>query len=263
MTGGDAPAGPAAGSARPAVILVEPQLGQNIGATARAMMNCGLTDLRLVAPRDGWPNEAAVAMASGADTILETARVFDTTAAAVGDLTYVLATTARPRDMAKTVLTPRRAAAELRARAAGGLATGVLFGPERSGLTNPDVVRADAVIQVPLNPVFSSLNLAQAVLLVGYEWYQAGDDTPDVTLAGDGVPAALEKREYFYGRLEAALTESGFLFPENLAPTIKRNLRNLFNRAALTEQEVSTLHGVVKALLKHRPASNGPGPGGA
>ena len=184
-------------------------------------------------------------------------------AAAVGDLTYVLATTARPRDMAKTVLTPRRAAAELRARATGGFATGVLFGPERSGLTNPDVVRADAVIQVPLNPVFSSLNLAQAVLLVGYEWYQAGDDTPDVTLAGDGVPAALEKREYFYGRLEAALTESGFLFPENLAPTIKRNLRNLFNRAALTEQEVSTLHGVVKALLKHRPASDGPGPGGA
>lgn len=154
----------------PAIVLVEPQLGENIGACARAMLNCGLTDMRLVNPRDGWPNPAAEAMAAGAIQVLETARVYPTTAEACADLTYVLATTARPRGVTKQALVPRAAAAQLRARIDADQPAGVLFGPERAGLVNEDVTLADAVITVPLNPGFSSLNLAQAVLLVGYEW---------------------------------------------------------------------------------------------
>ncbi len=232
----------------PAVILVAPQLGENIGACARAMLNCGLIEMRLVAPRDGWPNPKATAMASGADVVLERAQVFETTAEATADLDYVLATTARPRDMVKAVLTPRAAAAECRSRIAGGGRPGILFGGERSGLVNEDVVLSDAVVQVPLNPSFSSLNLAQAVLLMGYEWFQSGSDTPAVAVPGSDSPATVEQREFFFTRFEAALEESGFLFPPELAPTIKRNLRNLFNRAGLTDQEVRTLHGVVKSL---------------
>ena len=232
----------------PVVVLVAPQLGENIGACARAMLNCGLTEMRLVAPRDGWPNPKATAMASGADVVLERARVFETTAAATADLDYVLATTARPRDMVKAVLTPRAAAEECRSRIAGGGRPGVLFGGERSGLLNEDVVLADAVVQVPLNPAFASLNLAQAVLLMGYEWFQRATDTPPVTVPGAESPATVEQREFFFSRFETALEESGFLFPPELAPTIKRNLRNLFNRAGLTDQEVRTLHGVVKSL---------------
>ena len=243
-----------AGAGGPAIVLVEPQLGENIGACARAMLNAGLGDLRLVRPRDGWPNPGAVAMASGAVSVLDNARVFETTAEAVSGLSLLLATTARPRDMIKDVLTPRAAAGRLRAHIAGGHGAGVLFGPERAGLVNEDVVLADAVIQVPLNPAFSSLNLAQAVLLIGYEWWQAGDGTAPAYQAGSGEPATVEAREYFFGRLEAELEASGFLFPPHLAPTIKRNIRNLFNRAGLTDQDVRTLHGVIGALSKGPPA---------
>lgn len=247
----DAGAGSGAGSG-PAIVLVEPQLGENIGACARAMLNCGLTDMRLVAPRDGWPNPKAEAMAAGAVEVLERARVFPTTAEACADLTYVLATTARPRGVTKEALVPRAAAAQLRARIDADQPAGVLFGPERAGLVNDDITLADAVITVPLNPGFSSLNLAQAVLLIGYEWYQGGDDTPDVHLMSESPPAPVETREFFFAKLEAELEEAGFFYPEHLGPTMKRNLRTLFTRAGLTDQEVQSLHGVVKALTGQR-----------
>lgn len=235
-------------AAGPAIVLVAPQLGENIGACARAMLNCGLLDLRLVRPRDGWPNPKAEAMASGATIVLERARVFDSTAEACADLSYVLATTARGRDMAKPALTPRRAAAEMRSRITVAQTAGVLFGPERAGLVNEDVALADAVLSVPLNPGFTSLNLAQAVLLIGYEWFQSADDTPDTQVMSDTPPATVATREFFLTRLEEELAAAGFFFPEHLAPTMKQNLRTLFTRAGLTEQEVQTLHGVVKAL---------------
>ncbi|GHD61391.1 tRNA (cytidine/uridine-2'-O-)-methyltransferase TrmJ [Thalassobaculum fulvum] len=249
MAGTDSSREDLAAAAGPAIVLVEPQLGENIGACARAMLNCGLTDLRLVRPRDGWPNPKAEAMASGATAVLERARVYDTTAEACADLSYVLATTARTRDMKKPALTPRAAAGELRARIGSGQGTGVLFGPERAGLVNEDVTLADAVLSVPLNPAFSSLNLAQAVLLIGYEWYQAGDATPASALMDESSPpATVATREFFLARLEALLEEAGFFYPEHIGPTMKRNLRTLFTRAGMSDQEVQTLHGVLRAL---------------
>src|SRR6266700_2812945 len=157
----------------PAIILVQPQLGENIGTAARAMANCGLDDLRLVAPRDGWPSDKAVAAASGADRVLDKARLYPSVAAAIGDLGHVYAATARDRYMVKRELTPRRAAKEMRGFLAAGETCGVLFGPERTGLVNDHIALADTVLTVPLNPAFSSLNLAQAVLIVGYEWFTA------------------------------------------------------------------------------------------
>ncbi len=238
----------------PAVILVDPQLGENIGMVARAMLNCGLGDLRLVRPRDGWPSRQAEAAASGADAVLERARVFYTLGDAIADLDRLYAATARTRDMTKLMVTPRQAAAEL--RAAGGKA-GLLFGPERSGLTSDDVALADAVIQVPLNPAFSSLNLAQAVLLIGYEWHQAADETPARVLSmGPNRPATKAELLNFFERLEATLEDTGFLRPPERRPAMVRNLRSLFTRADLTEQEVRSLHGVVSALIgKKRPKS--------
>lgn len=239
----------------PVIVLVEPQLGDNIGATARAMLNCGLTDLRLVRPRDGWPNPRAEAMASGAVAVLDRAQVFETTVEAVADLDLVLATTARERDLAKTVHTPRTAGQRMAGHISGGGRPGILFGPERAGLVNDDVVLADAVINVPLNPAFSSLNLAQAVLLIGYEWSQAGVDEDRNSSWGAAPPATVQEREFFYQRLERELDRVGFLFPSHLAPTIRRNLRAMFNRASLTDQEVRTMHGVLSALIKPRGRS--------
>ena len=233
-------------------MLVEPQMGENIGACARAMLNCGLTDMRLVNPRDGWPNPAAEAMAAGAVEVLNDARVFATTAQACADLTYVLATTARTRGVTKPALVPRTAAEELRSRIAGHLPAGVLFGPERAGLVNEDIALADAVITVPLNPGFASLNLAQAVLLIGYEWFQSGSDTPAIQMMSESPPATIETREFFLDRLESELDEAGFFYPEHLGPTMKRNLRTLFTRSGLTDQEVQTLHGVLKSLTGRR-----------
>jgi len=242
----------AAAGPGPEIILVEPQLGDNIGAAARAMLNCGLGRMHLVRPRDGWPNPRAAAMASGAEEVLQQVAVHETTAQAVAGLDLVLATTARQRDMAKVVLTPRQAAGRVRERIAAGGRTGILFGPERAGLVNEDVARADAVINVPLNPAFSSLNLAQAVLLVGYEWFQAGHEPEVAASWGASPPATHAEREYFMTRLEGELERAGFLFPPNLAPTIRRNLRALFARADMTAQEVRTLHGVISALTARR-----------
>ncbi|TCS60588.1 tRNA/rRNA methyltransferase [Varunaivibrio sulfuroxidans] len=236
----------------PAVVLVEPQLGENIGMVARAMLNAGLTDLRLVRPRDGWPNDTANKTASGASLVLETARVFATTAEAVGDVQVLYATTARPRDMNKDEVTPRFAAAQMRTHHQKGLKTAVLFGRESKGLHNDDVALADALMIVPLNPAFSSLNLAQAVLLIGYEWFQAATQKPDIERAirTDTRPATRDEMVGMFGQLEDALDDSGFLRLKAKRATMVRNLRNIFVRAGLTEQEVRTLRGVISSLTR-------------
>jgi tRNA/rRNA methyltransferase len=237
----------------PAVILVEPQLGENIGTAARAMFNCGLTELRLVAPRDGWPNKKAVAAASGADIVLERAQVFATLEDAVADLRHVYATTARDRYMVKRILTPRQGAAEMRRFMSEGETCGLVFGRERTGLVNDHIALADTVLTVPLNPAFSSLNLAQAVLLVGYEWFTSGDETPaEQLVTGHSKPATKEELLRFFGHFEEELDRSGFLRTADKRPGMIRNLRNLFQRAQCTAQELRTLHGVITAFVGPR-----------
>ena len=238
----------------PCVILVEPQLGENIGFTARAMMNGGLSDLRIVKPRDGWPNPRAAAAASGADGVIETARIFERTEEAISDLQRVYAMTARPREMIKPVATPRVAAGEMRELVADGLNVGILFGPERKGLENDDVAAADTVIQVALNPAHSSMNLGHAVMVMSYEWFQAADETPGRYLS-TGRTGAATKAELliFFKRLEAELDASGFFHVAERRPSMVRNIRNIFQRAELMEQEVRTLHGIVSGLIRrHR-----------
>jgi tRNA/rRNA methyltransferase len=249
----------------PAVVLVDPQLGENIGTAARAMLNCGLTDLRLVRPRDGWPNSRAQRAAAGADVVLDGARLYDRTEDAIADLSRVYATTARHRFMTKPVVTPRQAAAEMRAAAAaeGGARCGVLFGRERTGLENDDVALADAVLTVPLNPGFTSLNLAQAVLLIGYEWYTAGDATPARQRSDpDQPPASKADLVNFFEHLEQALDGAQFFRVAEKRPSMVRSIRNLFQRTEATAQEVRTLHGIVTALTgRHkdgRPRRGGP-----
>lgn len=235
----------------PAVVLVRPQLGENIGTAARAMANFGLDDLRLVAPRDGWPNGKARAAASGADNVIDSAQVFETTAEAIADLTLVLATTARARDMVKPVETPKSAVARLATQLGRGENAGVLFGPERAGLHNDDVALSDAILAVPVNPAFSSLNLAQAVLLVGYEWFGREECRVNADREisfGDTRPASKAELIGFFEHLEGALDKSGFLFPFEKRPSMVRSLRNLFQREGLTEQDVRTLRGVVSSL---------------
>ena len=237
----------------PVIILVEPQLAENIGATARAMLNCGLTELRLVQPRPDWPSERARANSSGAEAVLEAALLCRSVAEATADLQRVYATTARARDLTKLVMTPPQAAAEMRAELARGERVGVLFGPERSGLVNDDVALADAVIAVPLNPDFSSLNLAQAVLIVAYEWFKAADATPPVALHHNASPPATKAHlTSFLGRLEAELDACGFLRNLEMRPAMVRNIRALFGRAELTDQEVRTLHGMLTELVTKR-----------
>jgi tRNA/rRNA methyltransferase len=238
----------------PAIVLVEPQLGENIGAAARAMLNGGLTDLRLVRPREPWPNAKARAAASGADLVIDGARVFDGTVEAVADLHTLYASTARPRDMVKPVVTPRAAVARMRKSCSDGAGCGVLFGPERTGLSNEDLVLAQTVISVPLNPRARSLNLAHAVLLVSYEWFQSAGSQPPTPAAFDrgARPATSFELQGFLVHLEEQLEAAGFLRPPEKRPIMVRNLRNIFTRAGLTEQEVRTLHGVVTALSGRR-----------
>ena len=237
----------------PVIILVEPQLGENIGTAARAMMNCGLDELRLVRPRDGWPNPKAVSAASGADDVIQNARLFDSTAAAIADLHHVYGTTARHRGMIKPVVTPRQGALEMRAAEARGERVGVLFGPERTGLVNDDIPLADIVLQVPLNPAYSSLNLAQAVLIIGYEWFQCTVDVPARELVTNETrPATKAELLNFFAHLEKELDDCGFLRHADKRPVMVRNIRNIFQRADLTEQEIRTLHGIVKELAHER-----------
>ncbi|MEM6486881.1 MAG: RNA methyltransferase [Pseudomonadota bacterium] len=242
------PEGPTSG---PFSVLVEPQLGENIGAAARALWNFGLRRMRLVAPRDGWPNPAAVGPASGAGALLDEARVFATTAEAVADCAVVYATTARPREMAKRVLTPEAAMREAAGHIAAGARVALLFGPERAGLANPDVVLASAVVTVPTNPGFSSLNLAQCVLLMAYEWRRATEAVEAETLSlGRSSLAAKADVAHMLDHLEAELDGAHFFFPGHKRGSMVANLRNLFERQALSDQDVRTLRGVIRALAE-------------
>ena len=229
----------------PRFILVRPQMGENIGASARAMLNFGLEQMRIVAPRDGWPNPKAVAMASGAGRLLDHAGVFGTVAEAIRDCHYVFATTARGRDLTKPVLTPEAAMAEARALGAEGKQVAVLFGPERAGLENEDVALANAIITVPVNPAFYSLNLAQCVLLTAYEYRrQTVETTPrqEVDLA-QGIEVE-RLGDHFEERLEAA----GFFFPPEKSAAMRLNLRNMWARLPLTRADVQTLHGMLRQI---------------
>jgi tRNA/rRNA methyltransferase len=239
--------------AGPAIVLVEPQLGENIGTAARAMMNCGLDDLRLVRPRDGWPSDKAIAAASGADAVLAKARLYPNVPSAIADLVHVYAATARDRGMVRREVTPRHAAQEMRGWLAAGEPCGVLLGPERTGLLNDDVALADSVLTVPLNPGFSSLNLAQAVLIIGYEWFTSGASArPEILRRGGSRPAAKQELLNFFEHLEEELVRNGFLRNRESRPSMVRNLRSLFQRAQCTEQELRTLHGVVTAFAGPR-----------
>jgi tRNA/rRNA methyltransferase len=235
----------------PVIILSHPQLGENIGASARALKNFGLAELRLVAPRAGWPNPKAVATAVGASDLVETAGLFPDTRTALGDLNYVLATTARPRGIPKEILTPPEAARRLRAAAARGEKCGVLFGNERAGLDNDEVSLSDAVITIPTSG-FSSLNLGQAVLLVCYEWFRTADATPPVNLERSPIHRMPTREEMFslFEHLERELTVSGFLYPPDKRDHMVRSIRATLHRAHLSYQEVQTLRGMIVALAK-------------
>jgi tRNA/rRNA methyltransferase len=239
----------------PAVILVRPQLAVNIGMCARAMANFGLDDLRLVNPREGWPRsdeyrEVAYAAAAGATDLLDAARVFPSVEAAVGDLTAVYAATARERGQMKAIFTPSVA---MGATAAASEKRGILFGPERTGLSNDEVALADSIITFPTSPSYASLNLSQAVLVCGYEWFKAthGDKRPPATIPRpESPPAQREMLLAFFDYLEEKLDENGFFRPVTKKPGMRRNLRNIFHRMGLTQQDVRTLWGAAVRLVE-------------
>ena len=238
----------------PVVILARPQMAENIGATARAMMNCGLRDLRIVNPRDGWPNAVALPMAAGGKSIIETAQFFDSLAEAAHDISFMVAATARQRDMPIRASEPRSIVDELVQKAKKGRVA-LLFGPEASGLDNNEVVLADVAVSAALNPDYPSLNLAQAVLLLAWEWRVAAlSDLGSASQSDDFDEdlAPIKERDYFFQRLENALDDSGFFSSADMAPAVKRNIRALINRAAPSRQEISTLHGIVQALTSQR-----------
>jgi len=231
------------------IILVEPQLGRNIGSVARAMLNFGLTRLRLVRPRDGWPNPEAAPSAAGAEQILQEVEVFSTTQDAMADLNRVFATSARPHDMIKSVYTPHMALEHLAETAHQNQKVGVLFGGERCGLCSEDVALCEALIKIPSNAAFPSLNIAHAVALIAYEWAIQVAPTPSqVFRIGHTSLATRAELGQFFAHLEASLDKSGFLRHPNKRPTMVRNLRNIFQRAHLTEQEIRTLRGVITSL---------------
>ena len=238
----------------PVIILVRPQMGENIGAAARAMLNFGLTGLRLVAPRDGWPNPRAVAMASGAaGRVLDHAQVFDSLAEAMHDVDYAFATTARGRELTKPVHTPATAMQTAREMAQKGQRSALIFGPERTGLENEDIARANAIVTVPVNPEFPSLNLAQAVLLLGYEWGRESlpaQPAPTGRRPHGEAPATRIEIEKLADHYEDRLDAAGFFFPPEKSPGMKLNLRNLWARMPLTRGDVQTLHGALRQLIR-------------
>ena len=246
----------------PAVILMEPQLADNVGMVARAMANFGLDDLRLIAPRDGWPNEKARIAASGANYVIDDARAFPSLEGAVADVNWLAATTARQRDLRKPVMTPLEAVAEIRGRIERGERCAVLFGRERSGLETTEVANADALVMIPVNSRFASLNLAQAVLILGYEWMRSSDaqslgrvttyERPLETglYMNDDRPATKEELIGFFEHIEGELDRLGFFNPSHKRATVIRNLRTMFSRMGATEQEVRTLRGIVATLAK-------------
>lgn len=247
----------------PIVILSHPQIGENIGMAARAMANFGLNELRLVAPFEPWPNKKAISTASGALWILEGAKVFDELPQAVADVTKVYATTARPREMIKEVITPEQAGHDMRARIGRGEKVALLFGRERFGLSNDEISLCDVIVTAPVNPAFASLNMAQAVLLMGYEWYREqadslGQKTPELAaLEGPGLQtpdtrlATKEEIHGMLGHLERELDDSGFFKTDKKKPGMLRNIRNIFTRGDLTEQEVKTLRGIISSLVRN------------
>lgn len=238
----------------PVVILVRPQLAENVGSVARAMGNGGLFHLRLVAPRDGWPQERAWRTGSGAHKILDAAVVFETVADAVADMHRVFATCPRPRHIIKPVLTARGGAAEVQAIGARGLRCGVLFGPERAGLDNDDIACADSLIRYDLNPGFMSLNLAQAVMVFGYEWWLArqGESPVRALQTNETSPANKGELDNFMDHLIRECDAAGFLKNPQKRPGMVRNLRHFFQRGEVTRQELNTLHGVVSELVRGR-----------
>ncbi len=234
---------------QPVIILVKPQLGENIGASARAMWNCGLSDLRLVAPRDGWPNPAALANAAGAAAVIETAAVYASTAAATEGLHKIYATTARQREMIKPILSLEDAVLQMIRDAEAGLNIGVLFGSERTGLENDDVAVADVLIKIDLNPSYSSLNLGQAVLLFAYQWHRARLSAPKPTwYLGNTGWADKAVVTAFVERLVKVLEIYNYFQPPEKRSRMQDNLVNLFCRQAWTAQEINTLHGIITAL---------------
>lgn len=237
---------------QPVFVLVRPQLGENIGKAARAMLNFGLTEMRLVAPRDGWPNPAAGPAASGADIVLEQAQVFETVADALADCTQVYATTVRKRGLVKPVVTPEEAAREIHAEPGR---TAILFGPERSGLETDDVAIARKILTVPINPDFGSLNLAQAVILVAYEWskHVALASPPQVDL---DPPADQQELDGLIDHLESMLEPAGYFFPPDRVPATKRTLRSVLTKPAWNANEVRTLRGVLSTLERGAKAES-------
>ena len=236
----------------PVVILSHPQMGENIGAAARAMKNFGLSDLRLIAPQCGWPNDRAQVLASGAGGIIEKAQVFDTAAQALADIRMVFATTARDRDVLRDILTPEEAARRLRMANAEGLSTAILFGGERAGLDNDEMSLAEAAITIP-TAEFPSLNLGQAVLLIGYEWLKSADSTPG-TRKRKSIAQAASRAELvgLFEHLERELDAAQFLYPPEKKETMVRNMRAMILRSHLSDQEVRTIRGMIVALVKNK-----------
>lgn len=242
---------------QPAFILVRPQMGENIGAAARAMLNFGLGRMRLVAPRDGWPNPRAVATASGAGRVLDAAGVFADTAAATTDLHYVLATTARPRELTKEVLDPEAAMARAFALSQAGRQVGILFGAERAGLENEEIARADAIVTVPVNPAFASLNLGQSVLLMAYEWGRQSEIGQGRVTGPEISPASHAEIEHLARHFEDELERAGFFFPPEKAGSMKLNLRNMWARLPLASGDVRMLHGMLRQLVRRHGGRGG------
>ena len=235
---------------QPAFVLIRPQMGENIGAAARGMWNFGLDRMRIIAPRDGWPNQKAVAMASGAGRLLDEAQIFDDTQGAIADCDYVYATTARPRGLTKLVLTPEAAMQDARKRVAEGQKVAVMFGPERSGMENDDIARANAIISVPVNPDFPSLNLAQCVLLTGYEWRREAVEVAAFRVDAAGDWAEQIEIEKLSDHYEQRLEEAGFFYPAHKAENMKVNLRNMWSRMPMTRADVQMLHGMMRQMVR-------------
>jgi tRNA/rRNA methyltransferase len=238
--------------APPVIVLVRPQLGQNIGKAARAMLNFGLTELRLVAPRDGWPNPEAGPSASGADLVLENAKVFDTVAEAIADCSLVYASTVRRRDLVIPVVGPEEMAKEIHATEGR---SAILFGPERSGLATDDVAAAGKIVTVPINPDFASLNLAQAVILLAYEWSR-GADLSQPTAKQLEPPAAMHELDGLIGQLEADLDIVGYFFPPDRVHATKTTLRTILTKPQWSSREIQALRGVIRALGDRRSSKN-------
>jgi tRNA/rRNA methyltransferase len=232
----------------PVIVLVRPQLGENIGKAARAMLNFGLTELRIVSPRDGWPNPMAGPAAAGADSVIADAQIFDTVAEAVADCPHVYATTVRKRGIVKPVMTPEAAAVAIHAAPER---SAIMFGPERSGLETDDVAVARTILTVPINPKFGSLNLAQAVMVVAYEWSK-GETLSQPPLVPTEPPAPQHELDGLIGQLDEMLEYAGFYFPIAKVPTMKRAVRTIMTKPGWNEQEVRTLRGVLTAIQKPR-----------